>query len=216
MEMRVHALDFLARCALLRRLDDRERARTRLEREPQLVGEHLHGLREIERAIRGIGRNMRKRAAALDIRIRQPGALVAEHERDIAMTHVFVRAFGERARRHLRRAVLAHARGQRDRPAHADERIGERIDDMRGREHVVGAGGHRDGFRLVLDIGHARRDEDEAREAHRLERARGRADIARMTGLDKDEARGREAAGRRGKIGVFQGAMCAECANPIC
>ena len=161
---------------------------------------------------------MRERAAALDVRVRQPRALVAEHERDVAVTHEFVRAFGERARRHLRRTVFAHARGQRDRPVHAHEGIGERIDDMGGREHVVGAASHRDGFGLVLDVGHARRDEDEAREAHGLQRARGRADVAGMARLDEDEARGGEAACGRGKFVGFQGAICAEMrrANPIC
>ncbi len=42
---------------------------------------------------------MRERAASLDIRVRQTGALVAEHQRDIAVAHEFVRALGQCARR---------------------------------------------------------------------------------------------------------------------
>ncbi len=49
-EMRVHALDFLARCMPCR-FDEAQFWHRLLEREAQFVREHLHRLREIQRTV---------------------------------------------------------------------------------------------------------------------------------------------------------------------
>jgi len=71
---------------------------------------------------------------------------------------------------------------------HTGQGIGKSFNNLRGREHVVGAARHRDRFRLARDERDFRCDDDQPGKSHRLERARGRTDIARMAGFDQHEA----------------------------
>ncbi|MNT46237.1 hypothetical protein D3C72_1828670 [compost metagenome] len=69
------------------------------------------------------------------------------------------------------------------------------VDDDGTGQHIVGAACHGDGIGVPQHVRLARRDQHQAAEAHGLDRARHRADVARMAGLDQHEAHAPEGIG---------------------
>ena len=170
----------LARVARARR--DRKAA----ERLAPLVGDQLHRLRQVERAVARVGGDREAGVARVHVLVRQAVALRAEHEPDPLRRRGQGRE--QLARRVRRRPEIARRHRRRADVGEAIERILEAGDDAGARQHVGRAARQGDRLGAALHVGETRRHQHEVGEAHHLQRARRRADIARVAGADEDEA----------------------------
>ena len=91
-------------------------------------------------------------------------------------------------RRARGRAEVARRHGRGAQVGDAVQRFVQRGDDARVVQHVVRAAGALDGFFLAQHVGPARVDQHQLVKAHDLERARRRAHVAGMAGLNQDES----------------------------
>ena len=126
--------------------------RARAAREPQLVGEHLHRHREIERAVARIGRNRRQQIAAGELDVGQPDALRAEHDGGIAGTAGLHDLRGAVARLDQIEGQMPLPRAGADHQAAIGDRVGEVLVHARRFQHVVGTRGARGRVRVREEL----------------------------------------------------------------
>ena len=108
-------------------------APSRQRRQAHFVAQHLHRRGEVERAVVGVGRDVHRGMAQLQLVVVQAGALAAEHQRDLGACRARRPARARRpraARSSLQRDAAAargaaeHQRGSRRRPRPGSRRRG--------------------------------------------------------------------------------------------
>ena len=163
----------------------RRRFVLRTARTPGLVGDELHGHREVQRGVLGVRRDPQQQVRERELVVGQPRALVAEQQRD--RSAVRMRDDPGRALAHIAHAevLIAVARSGRGDQAAVADRLLQTVDDACPAQQVVGAGGARGRFRVGKLL---RAHQHQLLEAHVLHRTRDGADVAGVGGLDEDHA----------------------------
>src|SRR5690606_328200 len=146
--------------------------------------QHLHGHREIERRERLVRRDPHVQHTAGERLVREARLLAAEHDGGaFARLDRVPDPGGRRARIRARPLDAPRPGARADDERAVGDRLLERIVNARPLEQIGRAGRARGG---LLARKRAGRNEREIRQAHRVHRARARADVARVRGFDED------------------------------
>jgi hypothetical protein len=146
----------------------------------QLITDHLHRHRKIQRRVDRVGRNMYELMATGEMLVREPRMLGPEHDSHSSSARLPPELGGALARVDRRPGQTPQPRARTNDVGAIGNRIGECGDHLRARKQIIGARSAC-GCRCAREILWC--DEDEISEAHRLHRARTRADIARVRRL---------------------------------
>lgn len=165
----------------------------------RFVGQHLHRGRQIERAERRVGGDMHRRVAELQLFVGQPGALAAEHQRHLGpLACLGHRPGGGIGRQVLLQLHAAGTGGTAQHQAAIGHGLGQGGHHRGVAEHVLGTGRAAEGLLVQRFFGG---NQDQAGQAHGLQRTGGGAHVAGVLGTDQDESE----AGGGGKLGHEQG-----------
>ena len=164
-------------------------------RHPAFVGQHLGRLRQVERRIGRVRRNVDEHVALFDDLVRQAEALVAKDQGG------FWRAFGidvacglagdmscemagKSARRPHRRRKFAQPGRHRGGEIAPFQRLADVGDDARAAKHILGAAGKSDCLGVAQGVGKAWIDQYQIGKPHGLDGPRDGADIAGTASFD--------------------------------
>src|ERR1700722_6733190 len=181
-QVRVKVLDIARRGQ--RRFELGARLRL-LQRYEDFVGQKLHGHGQIQRAILGVGGDAHQHIAMIQVLRGEAVTLGAEQQCGSILV-----GQGDDAPRDIARRRELPVIGARTRRRAGDELgvaygLGDGRDGARPAENVVRAGRQRIG--LSMGKG-ARANQDQIGQGHVFHGSRTRADIARMAGIDEDDA----------------------------